>query len=115
MDFLNKHPCHGLDFSKNDVAEIENLFEHNLSKRMIRLEMSFHRIRGLHQTLKNNFNEPILSELLDLLEKLFSKEMWLKLNKEVFSNNTTKVEVFLKQLRSVSDDYAISDVKHSVR
>ena len=82
---------------------------------MIRLEMSFHRIRGLHQTLKNNFNEPILSELLDLLEKLFSKEMWLKLNREVFSNNTTKIEVFLKQLRRVSDDYAISDVKHSVR
>ena len=82
---------------------------------MIRLEMSFHRIRGLHQTLKNNFNEPILSELLDLLEKLFSKEMWLNLNREVFSNNTTKIEVFLKQLRRVSDDYAISDFKHSVR
>ena len=115
MEFLKKHPCHNLDFSDNDVTEIENLFQHNLSKRMIRLEMSFHRIRGLHQTLKNNFNEPILSELLDLLEKLFSKEMWLKLNREVFSNNTTKIEVFLKQLRGVSDDYAISDLKHSVR
>ncbi len=115
MGFLNENPCHDLDFSENDVSEIECLFEHNLSKRMIRLEMSFYRIRGLHQTLKRNFNEPLLSELMDLLEKLFSEEMWLELNKEVFSNNTTNIGVFLKELREVSDDYAKSDFQHSTR
>ena len=115
MGFLNENPYHDLDFSENDVSEIECLFEHNLSKRMIRLEMSFYRIRGLHQTLKRNFNEPLLSELMDLLEKLFSEEMWLELNKEVFSSNTTNIGVFLKELREVSDDYAISDFQHSTR
>ena len=52
---------------------------------------------------------------MNLLEKLFSEEMWLELNKEVFSNSTTNIGVFLKELREVSDDYAISDFQHSAR
>ena len=111
MSFLVKNPSHTLDFSEKDISEIQDVFEQNLSDRMIRLEMSFYRIRGLHYTLKQNFDEPLMQPLMNQLENLFSDEMWSELNEEVMGHRAIETIQFLTTIRDVAEDYAISDSK----
>ena len=111
MGFLAKNPSHTLDFSEKDISEIQDIFEQNLSERMIRLEMSFYRIRGLHHTLKQNFDEPLIQPLMNQLENLFSDEMWSELNEEVMGHRAIETIQFLTTIRDVAEDYAISDSK----
>lgn len=109
MGFLAKNPSHTLDFSEKDISEIQDIFEQNLSERMIRLEMSFYRIRGLHQTLKQNLDEPLIQPLMNQLETLFSEEMWSKLHEEVMGHRAIETIQFLTTIRDVAEDYAKSE------
>ncbi|MDC3290422.1 glycosyltransferase [Candidatus Poseidoniaceae archaeon] len=111
VTFLAKNPSHTLDFSEKDISEIQDIFERNLSDRMIRLEMSFYRIRGLHLTLKQNFDEPLIQPVMNQLENLFSDEMWSELNEEVMGHRAIETIQFLTTIRDVAEDYAISDSK----
>jgi hypothetical protein len=71
--------------------------------------MSFYRIRGLHQTLKQNLDEPLIQPLMNQLETLFSDEMWSKLHEEVMGHRAIETIQFLTTIRDVAEDYAISD------
>jgi hypothetical protein len=109
VTFLAENPSHTLDFSEKHISEIQDIFDLNLSNRMIRLEMSFYRIRGLHQTLKQNLDEPLIQPLMNQLENLFSDEMWSKLHEGVMGHRAIETTQFLTTIRDVAEDYAISD------
>ena len=109
MNFLVKNPSHTLTFSKKELSEIQLIVEQNLSDRMIQLEMSFYRIRGLHRTLKENFDEPLMQPLMNQLENLFSDQMWSDLHEAVMRHRTFETVEFLATIRDVAEDYAASD------
>ena len=109
MSFLAKNPSHTLDFSEKDISVIQDIFKQNISDRMIRLETSFYRIRGLHSTLKQNFDEPYIQPLMNQLENLFSDQMWSNLHEAVMSHRTFETVEFLTTIRNVAEDYAASD------
>jgi hypothetical protein len=109
MSFLVNNPSHTLAFSKKDISDIQYIVKQNLSDRMIQLEMSFYRIRGLHRTLNENFNEPLMQPLMNQLENLFSDQMWSDLHKAVMSHRTFETVEFLTTIRNVAEDYAASD------
>jgi len=109
MSFLVNNPSHTLAFSKKDISDLQYIVEQNLSDRMIQLEMSFYRIRGLHRTLNENFNEPLMQPLMNQLENLFSDQMWSDLHKAVMSHRTFETVEFLTTIRNVAEDYAASD------
>jgi len=109
MNFLMKNPSHTLIFSKKDLSEIQLIVEQNLSDRMIQLEMSFYRIRGLHLTLKENFDEPLMQPLMNQLENLFSDQMWSDLHEAVMRHPTFETVEFLTTIRNVAEDYAASE------
>ena len=113
-DFLSSNPLHNLLFSKKDLAEIELIVEQNLSYRMLRLGKSFYRIRGLHRTLMNNFNEPLIQPLMNQLENLFSDENWSELSSEVSMHNTSDTIEFLSTIRDVAENYAFSEINSDV-
>ena len=109
MSFLVNNPSHTLAFSKKDISDIQYIVKQNLSDRMIQLEMSFYRIRGLHRTLNENFNEPLMQPLMNQLENLFSDQMWSNLHDAVMSHRTSETVEFLTTIRNVAEDYAASD------
>ena len=71
--------------------------------------MSFYRIRGLHRSLKENFDEPLIQPLMNQLEDLFSDEKWSDLHEEVMQHRTSENVKFLTTIRDVAEDYAASD------
>jgi glycosyltransferase involved in cell wall biosynthesis len=105
-DFLSINTTHTLNFSKKDLSEIKYLIEQNLSDRMIQIEMSFYRIRGLHLTLKNNFNEPLIQPLIGQLENLFCHEVWLELCDELSKHKISETIEFLSEVRELAEEYA---------
>ena len=105
-DFLSANTSHTLNFSKKDLAEIKYLIEQNLSDRMIQIEKSFYRIRGLHLTLKNNFNEPLIQPLISQLENLFCHEVWLELCDELSKHKISESIEFLSKVRELAEEYA---------
>ena len=109
MSFLVNNPSHTLAFSKKDISDIQYIVKQNLSDRMIQLEMSFYRIRGLHRTLNENFDEPLMQPLMNQLENLFSDQMWSNLHDAVMSHRTFETVEFLTTIRNVAEDYAASD------
>jgi glycosyltransferase involved in cell wall biosynthesis len=109
MSFLVDNPSHTLVFSENDISELQCIVNQNLSDRMVRLEMSFYRIRGLHRTLKNNFDEPLMQPLMNQLKDLFSDENWSVLHEKVMAHRTIETVEFLTTIRDLAEDYAASD------
>jgi glycosyltransferase involved in cell wall biosynthesis len=115
MFFLTNNPSHSLVFTKKDISEIQSFIEQNLLDRMIQLEMSFYRIRGLHRSLKENFDEPLIQPLMNQLEDLFSDEKWSNLHEEVMQHRTSENVEFLTTIRDVAEDYAASDLEVVLR
>jgi hypothetical protein len=109
MSFLVDNPSHTLAFTENDISKLQCIVDQNLSDRMIRLEMSFYRIRGLHQTLKNNFDEPLMQPLMNQLNDLFSDGNWSVLYEKVMAHRTIETVEFLTTIRDLAEDYAASD------
>ena len=114
MFFLANNPSHTLAFTKKDISEIQSFIDQNLLDRMIQLEMSFYRIRGLHRSLKKNFDEPLIQPLMNQLEDLFSDEKWSNLHQEVMQHLTFDNAEFLTTIRDVADDYAASDFENDL-
>ena len=108
MSFLTANPEHTLVFTDDELDEIELLCEEYLQERLMRLEMSFFRIRGLSKALSVTSAAPLLAPLLAQLENWFTDENWNVIRQGATALRASELRVFLRTLRNVADDFAAS-------
>ena len=106
--FLANHPEHTLDFTDQQLTQIEQNFSHHLEERLSRLEMSFFRVRGLSIALKHCSAEQHLRPLLDQIDQWFTDENWDLIIHGVTSIDRINTRDFLTSIQKISDDYALA-------
>lgn len=109
-DFLRTCPHHELDFSDKELEEVCSLAEVHLARRWLMLELSFHRIAGLREAIRNLARPGELRELVGYLDEWFTPKSFARLRSGVSFHNRREVREFLGSLRADADDYALASV-----
>lgn len=105
-EFLASRPQHRLNFSLEEISEIQDINKAYIGKRLLALEESFCRIAGLGSALRAMAPPGTLIELLDFLQSHVDHNQFLQIQFGVRSVQDNDIQVFLTLLRSVADDFS---------
>jgi len=103
---LGDRPLHTLDFTAGELEQICELVEHHVERRLIALEQSFHRIRGLTGALTGITRHGELDELIGYLRCWFTPASFSAIEDRVRSVRHDDFRAFLTSLRVQADEYA---------
>jgi len=109
-DFLRDEPHHKLDFSRADCARVCSLVEEHLTRRLLALELGFHRIRGLNASLRRLCKDGAMEELTGYLDIWFTPQVFTAIATETHSPGPRAFTEFLSSLRHTADEYASATV-----
>lgn len=104
-DFLKHNPHHQLNFSAAEITDICNLSITHMETRLRLLEISFYRIIGLSNTLKNISPKSGFERLTQFLDDEFNLEMFKLIRSGVMSLKSIDIQHFLTSLRPTADAY----------
>ena len=109
-DFLSEYPKHNLNFSKEELVDVENLCTKHLYLRLTTLKKNLYRIRGLTNALRSIDTEQNLQPLLNQLEQCVSADNWNTILIGATALSSSELCDFLNSLRDFADDYAMSNI-----
>lgn len=105
-EFLRDEPQHAMDFSREDRGRIRGLVEEHLARRLLALELSFHRIRGLKAAIRRVCRNGPVEELAEYLDRWFTPQVFAAIRDRTRAATPQDLDGFLTTLRPAADDYA---------
>jgi hypothetical protein len=105
-EFLRDEPQHTMDFSREDRRRICGLVEEHLARRLLALELSFHRVRGLKGSIRRVCRHGPVEELAEYLDRWFTPQVFAAIRDGARAATPQDLDVFLTTLRPAADDYA---------
>ncbi len=110
-DWLKVNPEHSLCFSEKEISTIIDNMKHHLKQRLILLKQSFYRIRGVSksiQGLRIYAQSQDLQKLTEIVDQLFSKHNFERIEKNVGIIPFPILSDFLNSMQKQSDSYKTS-------
>ena len=104
-EFLSTRPRHELNFSLQEIDEIQRLVDRHLDRRWRMLQQSFYRIAGLREAIRRLARPGELEDLVGYLDHWFTQENFERIRSTIPKHNSNAVENFLSYLRVVADDF----------
>jgi asparagine synthase (glutamine-hydrolysing) len=107
-DFLQKNPDHSLNFTDSETFEITKNIEQHIKQRLVLLQQTFYRAKGISKSIKNlelykhHMNLKKLTEIIDIV---FSKKNYELIVEDVNKISFPVLSVFLNSMQTQSDNY----------
>lgn len=112
-DFLKVNPKHCLKFTDTEISEVLQYFEKHLKQRMILLQHSFYRTRGIAKSIQNleiYAHNKDLQKLTQTIETFFSKQNFKWIEQNVNTISLDALSLYLKSMQNQSDNYKSSKI-----
>ncbi len=106
--FLHSKPDHSLEFTPSEITDVWQATKASRNSRLVRLQYSVYRIKGLTQALANY---PELTELSSYLTRSFTSATITQLEAKVKKMNEHHVSEFLSQIVQQSNRFAFARKK----
>ena len=108
MEFLNKNPKHNLNFEPDEISEIIKKINKHLTQRMILLNQSFYRNRGIAKSIKNldiyKQNEYI-KNFIKTVESIFNQKNYELIKGQINSISNLSLSNFLDSIQVESNNF----------
>ncbi|MCZ2356772.1 MAG: glycosyltransferase [Bacteroidia bacterium] len=107
-DFLKMKPKHSLNFTETEILEITQNIEQHLHQRMVLLQQTFYRARGISKSIKNleiYTQNDKLNKLTETIEQVFNEENFKLIEQNVNTFSFLSLSNFLNSMRKQSDNF----------